>query len=115
MIKAAEGQHYQVTDMGHCLEISSNLLFGIFAGIEKYTKKGYEFNWDAIKAMGNVYIVPTIGKEISETEETADIVDLKEQLQVLTDKNKKVTDTLRTTKSQVTKLKAKIKKLEDKK
>lgn len=101
MIKIQEGRDYQVIDLGHCMEIRSNLFDGILGAVEEYTKKGYSFNYDAIRAMGNMYVIPTIGKEC-----TPLCPDVSEEL---LEENKKLKTENRTQKTQITKLKKKIK------
>ncbi len=113
MIKPEEGRDFQVMDVGHCFEISSNLLHGILAGIDTYSKKGFEFNWDALRGNMGFYVVPTVGKEITRTKEAVNQDELLDKVQLLEKKNKDLVTTKKNQASQLTRLRNKIAKMEE--
>ena len=97
-MKPQYGRNFWIKDVGHCLELTSTLFYGIIGGVEYLLERGYELNYNAITTIGGMYVIPTIGKDSTETKEN----EIHDQLKALKTEN-------RILKTQITKLKKKTK------
>ena len=119
MIEVKEGRDFQIQDYGDRIELTTNLAHGLIGGIEYLIKNDYQINYDAYHIVGHgMHVVPATKKELTKEEanqqtiNTLNLEDKETEIKALKEEIKTLKTENRTSKSTITRLKNKTKKLE---